>query len=83
MGLTQEMWFCAGDWLSRLDVTTCPRQIYKKYYCAPIVHILSLQDRHESTTVVPIEINKKGVVNGGTQRTSHNSHSILLVTIVY
>ena len=30
-------------------------------YCALVAHILSLPDNHESTTVVPSELNEKGV----------------------
>ena len=46
-----------GGWLSRLDVNTCHRQVYKLVYNyrVAVALVLSLQDRHESTTVVPLQ----------------------------
>ena len=45
-----------GSWLSRLDMNTRQTSIKPMYYdCVAVAHILSLQDRHESTPVVSIE----------------------------
>ena len=76
MGLIRERWCCAGRWLSRLDVYTCHRRIYEPvyYFCALVAHILSLPDKHESTKLVPSELNKRGQVkrtNTGLPNTYH------------
>ena len=59
MGLTRESWCCAGGRLSRLDMNTQTSIKPVCYYKIVVAHILSLQGRHESTTVVHIELTKR------------------------
>ena len=58
---TREKWCFAGGRLSKLVTKTCQTSIKPVYYYSiALVHFLSLQDRHESATVVHIKMTKRG-----------------------
>ena len=69
-------------------MNTRHRLIYKPvyYYRVAVAHMLSLQDRHASITVVPIELSKRGssMEEHNTYNTMNygNNPSILLARTV-